>query len=115
MATRRSAVDWTKLVEGWRRSGLGAREFADRARISVEQLRWWKWHLGKSRVDAASKRRGAEMVRVEIRPPRSRRVVDTPPSVIEIARGDWVVRVARGVDVPTLEHVLDVIASRAAC
>jgi hypothetical protein len=47
-AGRRSSVEWAQLVDDWRDSGLSAREFAARAKVSAKTLSWWKWHLGSS-------------------------------------------------------------------
>ncbi len=114
MAKKRTAADWATLVEGWGRSGLGGVEFAASADVSVGQLRWWKWHLGKRAAKAsapkASKR--AAMVRVELRAPR---IEEASSSTIEVVRDGWIVRVQPGVDGETLEQVLDVIAGRSTC
>ena len=90
------------------------RSFLIRRQVSVKQLRWWKWHLGKSGTALAAKRAGpsTEMVRVEIRAPRP---AETSPSAIEILRDGWTIRVVGGADAATLEQVLDLVASRAAC
>ena len=111
MAKNRTAADWAALVEGWKRSGLGGVEFAASASVSVGQLRWWKWHLGKRAAKAKAPKRAAAMVRVEVRAPRLEEI----SSAIEIARDGWVVRVRRGVDGEALEQVLDAIAARSTC
>jgi hypothetical protein len=105
MAKRRTALDWASLVEGWKRSGRGAVEFAASAGVSAGQLRWWKWHLAK---DARSASKSA-MVRVEV---RGQRPTVTTAAPIEITRGGWTVRVGHAVDAETLGQVLDAIAVR---
>lgn len=106
MAKRRAASDWASLVDGWKRSGRGAVEFATSAGVSPGQLRWWKWHLAKGAARTAPK---AAMVRVEV---RGRRPSVTSSAPIEIARGEWTVRVGHSVDSDTLGQVLDAIAAR---
>jgi hypothetical protein len=110
---RRAAAEWATLVERWRRSGLQGPAFAAREGVRVEQLRWWKWHLGKSDVDAPRPAPSAAMVRVEVRPPRADDTVTS--AAIEILRDGWTVRVASGCDVGLLSEVLDALASRATC
>ena len=106
MTKRRTASDWAGLVEGWKRSGRGAVEFAASAGVSAGQLRWWKWHLAKDGARLASK---SAMVRVEIRAQRPTVATAAP---IEITRGEWTVRVGHAVDGETLGQVLDAIAAR---
>lgn len=107
MAKRRTASDWAGLVEGWKRSGRGAVEFAASAGVSAGQLRWWKWRLAKDAPRTAPK---SAMVRVEIR--RQRPTVATL-APIEIIRGGWTVRVGHAVDGEALGQVLDAITARA--
>lgn len=45
---RRTAGEWARIVDAWRDSGLSAREFAARRKLSPTTLTWWKWHLGSS-------------------------------------------------------------------
>ena len=106
MAKRRTASDWASLVEGWKRSGRGAVEFAAGAGLSAGPLRWWKWHLAK---DAARPAPKSAMVRVEV---RGTRATVTSAAPIEITRNGWTVRVDHGVDGDTLGQVLDAIAAR---
>ncbi|TKD09141.1 IS66 family insertion sequence element accessory protein TnpA [Polyangium fumosum] len=53
MATRTTKAErrWRRIVEKWRRSGLPARAFAKRHRISPVTMYWWSSRLG--RQDAA--------------------------------------------------------------
>ncbi|MDQ2931307.1 MAG: hypothetical protein M3Y05_10890 [Gemmatimonadota bacterium] len=113
MAKKRTAAEWAAVVAAWGDSGLGGPVFAARAGVSIEQLRWWKWHLAKRAATEATpkKSKRTAMVRVELRARR----VEEPSSPIEIVRDGWVVRVRRGVDGETLENILDVIAARSPC
>lgn len=106
MAKRRTASDWARLVEGWKRSGRGAVEFAAGAGVSAGQLRWWRWHLAKAAPRTMPK---TAMVRVEVRGPRPTVATAAP---IEITRDGWTVRLVHAVDVVTLGQVLDAIATR---
>jgi hypothetical protein len=42
---RRSAQEWARLVEEWRRSGLSAGEFGAVHGVRPGALSWWKWRL----------------------------------------------------------------------
>ena len=106
MAKRRTASEWSGLVEGWKRSGRGAVEFAASVGVSAGQLRWWKWHLSKDAPRTAPK---SAMVRVEVRGSRATVATSAP---IEITRGGWTVRVGDAVDGETLAQVLDAVAAR---
>ena len=112
MAKKRTATDWEKLLERCRRSGVGGSEFAAREGIDVKQLRWWKWHLGKRAIAKTMAKAAPQMVRVEIRSPR---IVERAAPSIEVVRDGWIVRVARGFDLETLDQVLDVVGSRKTC
>lgn len=112
MAKNRTGADWAELIARWRRSGIGGPEFAASESIDVKQLRWWKWHLGKRPRIRTTSKAAPQMVRVEVRAPR---VVDRAVSTIDVVRDGWIVRVARGFDLETLDQVLDVLGSRKAC
>lgn len=112
---KRSAAEWAKLVEAWRRSGVDGPRFATRVGVSIEQLRWWKWHLGKrDRETRSSPPRSTEMVRVEVRAAAADEV-GPMAAPIEISRGGWVIRIRTRVDVDALGQVLDAIAAHATC
>jgi hypothetical protein len=53
------------------------------------------------------------MVRVEVRAPPP--IETTCPSVIELLRNGWTVRVVRPLDLETLRKVLEEIESRTPC
>ena len=64
---RRSREFWVDAVTRWRRSGLTAREFADREGLSAKTLAWWSCMLGRATrakrgVDQRGKRGSAERV-----------------------------------------------------
>lgn len=44
-AARRSKSEWRDLVERWRRSGQGRREFARSVGVNPSTLSWWCWKL----------------------------------------------------------------------
>lgn len=62
---RRSAREWARLVEDWKKSGLRVSDFAKKRGLEPRRLAWWKWRL-------ASGPRGAEdglrLVPVEVGP-----------------------------------------------
>jgi len=45
---RRSAADWSELVEAWARSGESAAAFAARVGVKPAALHWWRWRLRRS-------------------------------------------------------------------
>ena len=50
MATR---AEWSERVSRWKRSGLGAAEFAQQQGLSVQQLYWWSCKLRKQAQPSA--------------------------------------------------------------
>ena len=69
MRSRRE--QWVERVEGWRRSGLSAKRFAESIGVSAGTLTHWAWRLGRE-----SRR---QLTR------RAPRVVEAPsPAMIEI-------------------------------
>jgi len=134
MTKKRTAKEWSKVVERWQRSGLSAKEFATAEGLRASTLSWWKWHLGAKRTlkknpsqtraskKSASKKRvqhaakagkSAEPIRlVELVVPDAVVTSDAP---IELVLGDDVViRVRRGFDAETLRRLLVVFESDAA-
>lgn len=105
---RKTAAEWSKLVEKWRRSKLSAREFATREGVAPSTLAWWKWRLG-TRTDRSAQ---IAVVPVEVVPVRAPRTAETP---VEVVLGDVVVRVRTGFDAETLGRVLDVLEGDDAC
>lgn len=45
MAKRRTAQEWSTVVERWQQSGLAAKDFAAAEGLVASTLSWWKWHL----------------------------------------------------------------------
>jgi hypothetical protein len=43
---RGSREVWAKRVAHWKASGLRAKEFARRQKVSEVSLKWWKWRFG---------------------------------------------------------------------
>ncbi len=43
---RGSREVWAKRVAQWKASGLKAKDFARRQKVSEVSLKWWKWRLG---------------------------------------------------------------------
>ena len=105
---RKTAAEWSKLVERWQRSKLSAREFATREGVASSTLAWWKWRLG-SRTDRSTQ---VAVVPVEIVPARAPKAAETP---VEVVLGDVVVRVRAGFNAETLGRVLDVLEGDDAC
>jgi hypothetical protein len=67
-APRRSAREWARLVEEWKKSGQTVNDFAKRRGLPPRRLSWWKWRL-------AARSRGGEdglrLVPVVVEPPTS--------------------------------------------
>lgn len=42
---RRSAAEWSALLERWKHSGQDLHAFARRHRVSKRSLMWWRWRL----------------------------------------------------------------------
>jgi hypothetical protein len=104
---RKTAAEWSKLVERWRRSKLTAREFAAREGIAPSTLAWWKWRLGSK----TERRSQVAVVPVEVVPVRA----PTTETSVEVVLGNVVVRVRSGFDAQTLGRVLDVLEGDDAC
>ena len=51
---RRSAEEWSGLVEAWERGGLSADEFASEHELNAGTLRWWRTRLKIARVATTS-------------------------------------------------------------
>lgn len=84
---------------------MTAVEFAARERLDPQQLRWWKWQLGRSATATAPKR--ATLVPVHVVPVRPKAVEAPPGTAVEIALPTGVrLRVPSGVDEATLVGVL---------
>jgi hypothetical protein len=47
-AQRRTAAEWTGIVERWRASGLSALEFGEAQGLKSSTLSWWGAQLGRA-------------------------------------------------------------------
>jgi transposase len=100
---RTTAAEWAKRVERWQRSGLGAKEFAERERLDAGQLSWWKWRL---KTRAAAPPSALLPVRVVARRDPAP-AAEPAVSPIEIALPSGArLRVVQGVDEETLARVV---------
>ena len=81
---RRSAQDWSGLIEEWQSSGIDLTEFCRERRITPSALRWWRWRLGipsgrapirSTGVARETTPKGNEWIRLEIETPRSSKAV----------------------------------------
>lgn len=107
MSNRVTAKEWRRRVEGWKRSGETATQYGGRFGIDPQQLRWWKWWLGKEpgrgRESFDDKEVRFLPVKVERKDedvPRGGVEVVLPGCItVKIAEGsdpEWVGRVVRG-------------------
>ena len=110
MATRTTKAErrWRRIVEKWRRSGLPARAFAMRHRISPVTMYWWSSRLG--RQDAAQDSEFAAaaptFLPVEIVDDAPSGAVSTPTALeVVLPRGE-VIRVPPGADLSQLSRVV---------
>lgn len=108
MSKRRSWKEWASLIERWKRSGLTAKQFAERAGVSWRTLSWWKWRLGSGTASRGVPSAGMEMVPVQVvaSQPEAPEAAET---AVELVVDGIVVRVRRGFDDDTLARVLDVL------
>lgn len=127
----RSAGEWSRLVEDWRRSRKITREFCQARGLSVKTFQWWRWALTKHGGCAARRSRRAPVnspvptatVVVQASPPRVPAFIEvvtpaTAPSAIPKRQASGVevivagrsserrVRVEANFDVPTLRQVV---------
>lgn len=114
MGERRSpvkAAEWAKRVERWKSSGLTAKEFAQEMGYSAKSLMSWSWrlrreHRGQALAKSNRKREPddpfAAASWVELTP------TDRAASV-EVAVGDYTVRIDHGFDAALLREVLAVL------
>jgi hypothetical protein len=91
-------------VSGWRRSGLTAREYAEREGLSLFSLRWWSSELGRgSRAE-----HGAAIEPIEITVGGERR----SRGWVEVVVGDATIHCEPGVDVAYVAALVRAIAGR---
>lgn len=111
MATRTTKTErrWRRIVEEWRSSGLLAREFATRKKISPGTLYWWSSRLGKQQSARGPDSPAATMPKflpVEIIE-EAPRISQPPPATLEIVlpHGE-VIRVPPGADLTQFRQVV---------
>jgi hypothetical protein len=97
---RRSAQEWTLLIQAWNASRLTAKEFAASHGVSAESLGWWRWRL-RSASDAARVR----LARVEVEP-EGIATTDSAAGSWEIVTERGTLRVHEGIDAEPLRMVL---------
>lgn len=107
--TRRSRQEWRNLVEDWRSSGQGTRDFCLERGLNRSTFGWWRWALGKQQGEAPEvpvpapdgewlelRRLGAEL---------EEPIVERPPLTLVLGEGISI-QVPVGFDGPTLERLI---------
>lgn len=108
MATeRRTRIWWRATVARWRRSGLSAREFAEREGVSARTLAWWSSTLRHATRAARGSTQWVPLAPIEIDVSRIAHAASRI-SHVEIAVSGVVVRVEVGADV---EYVRALVAA----
>ena len=103
MATGSRREFWAKRVAQWQASGLKAKEFARRQKVSEVSLKWWKWKLGSDARKRTRKRALSPLTFVEMTTAMQR-------EPLEIVLGSGArVRVPLDFDEATLARLLDVL------
>lgn len=100
--TRRSAGEWSRLIELWRRSGESAKVFAASRKLSARTLTWWKWNLSNLKSEAL------RLVPLEITPEQNSNEDSSGAWEITSAAGH-VLRVRDTIATEDLEVVLKAI------
>ena len=100
---------WQRHVSAWRHSGLTARDYAARAGVNAQTLKWWKWNLGK----LASGELVLEFAEVISDPPEGvERQEDEPAFAIFLSVGDYELAIGKQFEASTLHRLLDVLEER---
>jgi hypothetical protein len=103
---RESSEVWAKRVAQWKASGLGAKEFARRQKLSEVSLKWWKWKLGSLARARSKKTAMSPLTFVELTTAMQREPIDV------VLEGGVRVRVPLDFDEATLARLLDVLERR---
>jgi transposase len=99
MATeRRTRIWWQAAVARWKRSGLSAREFAEREDVSARTLAWWSSTLRRATRVSRGQSQLVPLAPIEIEVPRIANTISRI-SHVEIAVSGVIVRVEVGTDV----------------
>ena len=112
---RATRDEWAKRVEAWSRSGLSGRDYAERAGVNANTLKYWKRML---RLECD----GGAPVRAEREPERVSFVelvskasphASTEAPAIEVVLGSGaIVRVPSSFDDGTLRRVIAIVGGR---
>lgn len=106
---RTSDVDWPKLLEQWKDSGLTAKDFAAQAGVNASTLATQKWKAG---LTERRLRKHGDAVRsngASKRAPRTKAiaaVASTPPLFELVLHGGVVVRVPPDFDEEALKRLV---------
>jgi hypothetical protein len=103
---RETRAIWAKRVKRWRRSGLGAVEFAEREGLKAKTLWWWSWRLERER-EAPARPAFVEVVSTAAAAGGS-----AGSNALEVMVGDARVAVPVGFDEATLRRLLRVVEGR---
>jgi hypothetical protein len=103
---RGSREVWAKRVAHWKASGLRAKEFARRQKLSEVSLKWWKWRLG-----AEARKRSKKTVMSPLTFVEMTTAMQREPLEIVLAGGARV-RVPQDFDEAMLGRLLDVLERR---
>lgn len=115
---RRTAQQWSEILERWKASGLRAQEFGEQHGIKAKTLWWWKWKLDSCMSDGPRTGKASEdaprflPIRVVDRaeaPLTAAPVCGAPIEIIIDERRT--VRVGPSFDEDTLRRVLAVLRS----
>jgi len=97
---------WAKRVAQWKASGLRAKEFARRQKVSEVSLKWWKWRLGAEARRRTKKTIVSPLTFVEMTTAMQREPLEI------VLEGGARVRVPQDFDEATLARLLDVFEQR---
>jgi hypothetical protein len=97
---------WAKRVAQWKTSGLKAKEFARRQKLSEVSLKWWKWRLGADARTRSKKTGMSPLTFVEMTTAMQRQPLEV------VVEGGARVRVPPDFDETMLARLLDVLERR---
>lgn len=97
---RRSAKEWSRLIEEWGASGKSVTDFAQPLGINPRTLGWWRWKLAQT-APSPNEARTTDFVELVVPRPQP------PDLAIEI--GALTIRVPHGFDAGELRRLLAVV------
>lgn len=112
-SVRRSAAEWSEIVQAWKASGETAKQYASRHGLNAGTLGWWRSQLSKQAYISAAPRPGrrarrntsaAAFTEVVVKPPAP---IESPLEVV--TRSGHRVVVRGRVDAASLRAVLSVL------